>query len=83
MDGIILMDQALILGLEGQVHIPLQDDNSPKVILHRTPDGLAVKCSGKFKIDNRPCTDRADIPLPSVLTSESFTFALDPVGPRV
>ena len=82
-DGIILMDQALILGLEDQVHIPLQDDNSPKVILHRTPDGLAVKCSGKFKIDNRPCTDRAEIPLPSVLTSESFTFALDPVGPRV
>ena len=37
----------------------------------------------RFRVDNKPCQDRCDLPLPSVVTADSFTFALEPVGPRL
>jgi hypothetical protein len=38
---------------------------------------------GDFRIDNKPCRDRAPLPLPSVVTSDAFTFAVEPVGTRL
>ncbi len=82
-DGILLMDQSVMLGEAGRAHLSWPDDDGPGAILHRTKDGLALKCPGKFRVDNRPCQDRADLPLPGVVTGDGFTFALDPIGPRV
>ena len=52
-------------------------------MLYRSKDGLGVRCPGEFRVDNKPCKDRCDVPLPSVVTAEGFTFALEPVGPRL
>jgi hypothetical protein len=81
-DGILLMAENLIFGPSGAVHVPLPDA-AGNVILYRTKDGLGLKYEGAFKIDNRPCKDRAPLPVPCFVTSESFTFAVEVVGPRI
>jgi hypothetical protein len=53
------------------------------VVLYRSRTGLGVRFPGSFKVDNQPCQDRCDLPLPSVVTADTFTFALEPVGPRL
>ncbi|MGL6076637.1 MAG: hypothetical protein ACRC8S_20980 [Fimbriiglobus sp.] len=90
-DGIILMDQTLILGNTEQVHIPLPcfyDDPDiaeevTKLILFRNKDGLALKCPGKFKVDSRPCDTKADLPLPASVQTDRYSFTLEPLGPRL
>ncbi len=82
-DGVLLMAETLILGCGVQVHVQLPDIVNDNVVLFRNKDGLGVRCSGAFRVDGRPCADRADLPLPSVVTSDHFTFAVEPVGPRL
>jgi hypothetical protein len=62
--------------------VPLPDVPG-NVVLYRGKDGLGVRCAGAFKVDNQPCRDRAELPLPSVVTADAFTFAVEPVGPRL
>ena len=38
---------------------------------------------GRFRIDDRVCHDRAALPLPSVVSSDAFTFAVEPVSGRL
>ncbi len=82
-DGVILMAEALILGPGMQVHVPLPPEVPGNVVLYRGKGGLGVRAPGTFRVDNRPCQDRSDLPLPSVVTSDAFTFAVEPVGPRL
>jgi hypothetical protein len=90
-NGILLMDQTLVLGTGEQTHVRLPDlpaddegDATPfRAILHRTQAGLALKCPGKFRVENRPATDRADLPMPASIQTERFTFTLEPIGPRL
>jgi hypothetical protein len=82
-DGVLLMAETLILGTGSQVHVQLPGDGPGNVVLYRNKDGLGVRCPGDFRVDGRPCLNRADLPLPSVVTSEHFTFAVEPVGPRL
>ncbi len=37
----------------------------------------------RFTIDDRPCTDRAILPLPGVVSCDAFTFAVEPVSGRL
>ncbi len=88
---VLLMDQTLILGTGEQVHVRLPDDRDPdapdappyRVLLHRTQGGLAVKCPGKFRVESRPETDRAPLPLPASVQTDRVTFTLEPIGPRL
>lgn len=82
-DGVLLMAETLILGMGSQVHVQLPGDLKGNVVLYRNKDGLGVRCPGPFRVDGRPCVDRSDLPLPSVVTSDQFTFAVEPVGPRL
>lgn len=82
-DGVLLMAEALILGPGEQVHVPLPTDAVGNVVIHRTKGGLGVRLAGDFQVDNRPCLNRADLPLPCVVTSDAVTFAVEPVGPRL
>ncbi len=34
----------------------------------------------RFTIDDRPCTDRAILQLPGVVSCDAFTFAVEPVS---
>jgi len=81
-DGIILMAESLILGPGPQVHVPLPEAPG-NVVLFRQKDGLGVRFAGKFKVDNKPHETKADLPLPSVIVADDFTFALEPTGPRL
>lgn len=83
-DGVLLMGNELILGPGPQVHIPVSD--SPvRVLLYRSKDGIGVRVEGdrEFRVGDRPHTDRALLTFPSVVSTDTFAFAVEPVGPRV
>jgi hypothetical protein len=83
-DGVLLMAETLVLGPGAQSHVQLPvGDVLGSVVLYRGRDGLGVRCPGAFRVDNKPCQDRAELPLPCVVTADRFTFALEPVGPRL
>ena len=82
-DGVILMAETLVLGPGSQSHVPLPPEVPGNVVLYRGKDGLGVRAPGQFRVDNRPCQDRSELPLPSVVTADTFTFAVEPVGPRL
>lgn len=82
-DGVLLMGNELMLGPGPNAHIILPGLLAP-VLLYRSKDGLGVRVPGvSFRIDDRQCIDRATLPLPAVVTSETFTFAVEPVGNRL
>lgn len=81
-DGVILMAESLILGPGPHVHVPLPDAPG-NAVLFRNKDGLGLRFGGAFKVDNKPYEGRAELPLPSVVVAEAFTFALEPMGPRL
>ena len=82
-DGVLLMGNELMLGDAPDAHIPLPGLPAP-VLIYRSRDGLGVRVPGaSFRIDDRPCTDRATLPLPAVVSSDSFTFAVEPVAARL
>ena len=80
-DGVLLMAENLILGPSGPVHVSMPDA-AANVVLYRGKDGLGIRFAGGFKIDNKPCKDRAALPVPCFVTSETFSFAVEAVGPR-
>ena len=87
---VLLMDQTLILGTGEQAHVRLPDDHDAdgaappyRLVLHRTPGGLALKCPGKFRVEGRPEADRAALPLPASVQTDRVTFTLEPLGPRL
>jgi hypothetical protein len=54
------------------------------VLLYRSKEGLAVRVpGGAFRVDDRPHTDRAALPLPAVVTAEALTFAVEAVASRL
>ena len=82
-DGVLLMAETLVLGPGEQSHVSLPVELLQSVVLYRGKDGLGVKCPGAFRVDGRPCQDRAELPLPGVVTGDRFTFAVEPVGSRL
>ena len=82
-DGVLLMGNELILGPGPDVHIELPNLEAP-VLIYRSKDGLCVRVPEmRFTIDDRPCTDRAILPLPGVVSCDAFTFAVEPVSGRL
>jgi tetratricopeptide (TPR) repeat protein len=82
-DGVLLMGNELMLGPGANVHIVLPGVQAP-VLIYRSKDGLGVRVPGlPFRIDDRACNDRAPLPLPSVVTADTFTFAVEPVTGRL
>lgn len=82
-EGVLLMGNELMLGPGPNAHVVIPKMGSP-VLLYRSKEGLGVRyAEGTFRVDDRPYTDRAPLPLPAVVTAEAFTFAVEPVGPRL
>lgn len=81
-DGVLLMAENLILGPGDQVHVPMPQ-LPENLVIYRSKDGLGVRFRGEFKVDNQPCLNRAEMPLPSIVSADSFCFAVEPVGPRL
>jgi hypothetical protein len=82
-DGVILMGNELMLGPGPEAHIELPGLDAP-VLIYRSKDGLGVRVpDARFTVDDRPCADRAALPLPAVVSCDAFTFALEPVSGRL
>jgi hypothetical protein len=82
-DGVLLMGNELMLGPGPEVHIELPGTDAP-VLIYRSKEGLSVRVQDRrFTIDDRPCTDRATLPLPAVVSCDAFTFAVEPVSGRL
>jgi hypothetical protein len=82
-DAVLLMANELILGPGPAAHVPLPGVSAP-VSIYRSKDGLGVRVPGcAFRIDDQPCDDRAPLPLPSVVSADAFTFAVEPVTGRL
>jgi hypothetical protein len=81
-DGVLLMAEALVMGREGKAHVVLPDEVPAAVSLYRAKDGLGVRFDGAFTVDGRPCKGRSPLPVPSVVSADSFSFAVEPVGLR-
>ena len=82
-DGVLLMAESLLLGAEGRVHVGLPDGVPGNVVLYRSKDGLGIRCEGSFIVDGRPCEGRSPLPLPCVVSTDRFTFAVEPIGARM
>ncbi|MBN9117931.1 MAG: hypothetical protein J0I06_01985 [Planctomycetes bacterium] len=82
-DGVLLMGNELMLGPGPEAHVELKGLDAP-VLIYRSKDGLSVRVPGRrFTIDDRPCEDRAALPLPAVVSCDAFTFAIEPVSGRL
>ena len=81
-DGVLLMGNELILGRGPQAHVVVEDA-ACAVSLFRSAEGLGVRVKeGEFRIDDQPHRDRAALPFPGVVSTDTFAFAVEPVGPR-
>ena len=81
-DGVLLMGNELILGPGPQAHVVVEDA-ACAVSLFRSSEGLGVRVKqGTFRIDDKPHADRAALPFPGVVSTDTFAFAVEPVGPR-
>jgi len=79
---VLFMAESLVMGREGKSHVVLPDEVPGPVSLYRSKDGLGVRFDASFTVDGRPCRGRAPLPIPAVVVAESFSFAVEPVGPR-
>ncbi|HJZ56150.1 MAG TPA: FHA domain-containing protein [Gemmataceae bacterium] len=82
-DGVLLMGNELMLGPGPQAHVTIPDAPVP-IGLYRCPEGLGVRFKdGEFRIGDQLYTDRATLPFPAVVSTDTFSFAVETVGPRV
>lgn len=81
-DGVLLMAENLILGPNGPTHVNMPDA-ADNLVIYRGKEGLGIRFPGAFKIDNQPHQNRAPLPVPAFVTSDSFSFAVEPVGVRM
>jgi tetratricopeptide (TPR) repeat protein len=80
--GVLLMAESLILGPGSRVHVtlPVLPEN---LMIYRSADGLNIRFERPFFVDGRHCQGRSPLPLPVSVWGEGFSFALEPVGPRL
>ena len=81
-DGVLLMADTLVLGPGAQSHVPMPDLKQP-VVLFRNKEGLGVRYSGSLTVDGEACRERAVLGPASHVRADNFTFAVEPVGPRM
>ena len=79
-DAIFLMADVLTLGPGEEPHVPLS--SKVDVSLYRCPEGISVRCPGKFRVDTFQFQERAILRLPANIVGDahSFTFHLEPAG---
>ena len=79
-EGVLLMANELILGPGPDAHVVIPDAPG-RVLLYRSRDGLGVRVpDGRFRVNDRPHDDRAPLPLPAGVETDTLTFSVEPVG---
>lgn len=79
-DAVLLMADVLLLGPGDEPHVPIESDSD--MSLYRGPDGLSLRCPGKFRVDGFAFQERANLRLPAHIVGDghTFTFHLEPAG---
>lgn len=77
-DGVLLMADMLVLGAGDKVHVTIPDLVEP-LYLFRQKDRLGVRWKGEFSVEGAKHKDRALLPAQGTVSSEAFTFAIEPI----
>ena len=77
-DGVLLMADMLVLGPGEKVHVCMPDLAQP-LYLFRQKDRLGVRWQGDFSVEGIKYKDRAMLPAQGTVSSEAFTFAIEPI----
>lgn len=77
-DGVLLMADMLVLGSGDKVHVQIPDLPQP-LYLFRQKDRLGVRWQGDFNVEGVKYKDRALLPAQGTVSSEAFTFAIEPI----
>ncbi len=77
-DGVLLMADMLVLGPGEKVHVPMPELSQP-LYLFRQKDRLGVRWQGEFSVEGTKHKDRALLPAQGTVSSEAFTFAIEPI----
>jgi hypothetical protein len=82
-DGVLLMANELILGPGPDSHVLIRDA-AERVLIYRSKEGLGVRYTGReFRVNDEPCSGTAPLLFPASISVEAFSFAVEPVGPRI
>lgn len=83
-DAVLLMANELVLGPPGSAaHVEVPDATG-LVSLFRSPEGLGIRVKGeKFRVGDHPHADRAVLAFPATVSTDTFGFAVEAIGPRV
>jgi hypothetical protein len=79
-DGVILMAESLVLGSSGTVHIPMSTDVTGTMSLYRSQESMGVRYHGSYTINGCAAQNRSVLPVPAVVSTDTFTLAVEPVG---
>ncbi len=80
-DGVLLMDDMIVLGPGEKVHVTMPELEKP-LYLFRQNDQVGLRWDSEFSVGEKKSSGRALLSAPVCVSSESFSFALEPVTSR-
>ena len=72
------MADLLVFGSGEKVHVRIPDLEKP-MVLFRQKDRLGLRWPGSFTVQGKNCSDRELLPSEGTVSSEAFTFAIEPI----
>jgi hypothetical protein len=82
-NGVILMADTCLMGSTPQAHVPAAQLKLPEpIVLYRNSGSLWCRFPGEFKVDGQSRFHRAPLGSQSNILADTFSFSLEPVGPR-
>ena len=75
-DAVILMAESCLLGPDSGNHIVCRDWNE-NLVLYRRGRSLACRSPQACQINGVTCQERGDVPLPSNIAGDGFSFSLE------
>ncbi len=75
-EAVLLMGDTLVLSAGSQSHVQVPELKR-QFVLCRTKEGLGVRHAGAFRVNDRQCTERAELQLPATVSADDITFSLE------
>jgi len=79
LDGVLLLDDMLILGPGEQAHVRLPDVAEPACLFSQQ-GRLGMRWPGRFTVDKEPCDGRAMLPTQGCVSFGPYSMAIEPMG---
>jgi hypothetical protein len=81
LDGIVLMDETILMGDGADAHIVIPGLRRPVALLRRKEE-LIVQSALPFTVDGQPVKNRGVLWLSSSVAGDDFRLTLEPIGPQ-